>query len=81
MSKRVFVNDNFIDTFRAHDNEQKQILIPESSFNKENGNDLIVLSLRLELPDAISPYSLGEGNDRRLLGLAIKNITLKQIDR
>lgn len=52
------------------------VVIPQDVANSKN-----VLSLRLELPDAVSPRALfGNGLDRRTLALAISGLTITETD-
>ena len=66
----VFVNDQLIDTLAIKSVEEYSVLIPAGAVT---GTEL---RLRLHLPDARSPFSLGKGVDHRLLGLNIFSMVL-----
>ena len=66
----VFVNDQLIDTLAIKSVEEYFVLIPAGAVT---GTEL---RLRLHLPDARSPFSLGKGVDHRLLGLNIFSMVL-----
>ena len=66
----VFVNDQLIDTLAVKSVEEHSVLIPAGIVN---GTEL---RLRLHLPDARSPFSLGKGVDHRLLGLNIFSMAI-----
>ena len=36
------------------------------------------LQIRLELPDARSPYEVGQSNDKRQLALAMKSLVIRE---
>lgn len=51
-----------------------QFVVPQSVIQKDK-----MLALRIDLPDAVSPKSLyGEGNDERMLGIAIMGLCIDE---
>ena len=67
----VFVNDRLIETYVADGSTDKSVLIPAGTVA---GTEL---RLRLHLPDAVSPLSLGKSNgDKRILALKMKTLVI-----
>ena len=67
----VFVNDRLIETYVADGSTDKSVLIPAGAVA---GTEL---RLRLHLPDAVSPLSLGKSNgDKRILALKMKTLVI-----
>lgn len=48
------------------------------SFTFDNPGEGELISVKIELPDALSPYSLNQSSDKRELGLGLKTITLEE---
>ena len=69
----VFVNDQLIDTIAVKGVDEYSVLIPAGAVT---GTEL---RLRLHLPDARSPFSLGKGVDHRLLGLNMKSLLIEEV--
>lgn len=72
---RVYANDNEVAEFVAGGEEEQEFIIP-NEYVKDGS-----LSLSYELPDAVSPKSMGENTDERNLALAMKSITISSTDK
>lgn len=70
---RIYANDVFITEYVAEQAEEKEIIIPKDTIGEDG-----TLFVKLELPDADSPYNLGMSNDVRLLALMMRGIRLEQ---
>ena len=70
----VWVNDQLIDTFVADGPTRQSVRIPADAVA---GTEL---QLRLHLPDACSPASLGRSSDKRLLALNMKSLVIDRAD-
>ena len=68
---RVYAGDTFLLEYDASGETKKTISIPSTSV-QENG----FLTIRFELPDAVSPQSLGLGEDTRLLAIGLKTMSI-----
>lgn len=68
----IYANDNKIADYQASREETKTVPIPKDYV--ENGR----LSLKFDLPDAVSPSSRGESEDGRVLGLAMKSLIISE---
>ncbi len=67
----VWVNDQLIETYVAEGSTDHSVLIPAGTVT---GTEL---RLRLHLPDAVSPVSLGKSNgDKRILALKMKTLVI-----
>ncbi len=67
----VWVNDRLIETYSSIGSKDQLIRIPAGVVT---GTEL---RLRLHLPDAVSPYSLGtNASDKRLLALSMKSLVI-----
>ena len=64
----ILVNDRLIETYTADGPTRHTVLIPADAVT---GTEL---RLRLHLPDALSPASLGKSGDSRLLALSMRSI-------
>ena len=71
----VWVNDQLIDTSVADGLTRQSVLIPAGTVT---GTEL---RLRLHLPDAVSPASLGRSGDARLLALNMKSLVISNADQ
>lgn len=73
----VYVNDEESHRELLSEGGIIQFMVHESRIDKEKP----IVELRLDLPNAVSPYELfGEGQDTRTLGLALKGLTISEID-
>ena len=71
----VWVNDQLVDTSVAKGSTRQTVLIPAGVVT---GTEI---RLRLHLPDAVSPSSLGKGSvDNRLLALKMKSLVISAIN-
>ena len=70
----VFANGNEVTNFIADGAETKKFVV--SSEYVEGG----VITLHIELPDAISPKELGNSNDARTLSLAMKSLRILEAE-
>jgi len=70
----VYANDNLVEEYDAIGEEEKNLVIPHEYI--QDG----MLLLKFQLPDAISPYSKGESNDKRELGLAIRSLSISYVE-
>ena len=70
----IWVNDQLIETYQTIGSTDHSVLIPSGTVT---GTEL---RLRLHLPDAISPVSLGRSTDKRLLGLSMHTLTIRAAD-
>ena len=68
---RVYAGDTFLLEYDAFGEMKKNISIPSTSV-QENG----FLTIRFELPDAVSPQSLGLSEDTRLLAIGLKTMSI-----
>ena len=66
----VWVNDQLIETYVAEGSTDHSVLIPAGTVT---GTEL---RLRLHLPDAVSPVSLGKNADKRILALKMKTLVI-----
>ena len=71
----VWVNDQLVDTCVAEGQTRHTVRIPAGTVT---GTDL---RLRLHLPDAYSPASLGRNGDQRLLALNMKSLVIDSADQ
>lgn len=71
----VWVNDQLIETYVAPGPIEHSLLIPAGTVS---GTEL---RLRLHLPDAVSPLSLGHSTDKRLLALSMNSLTIRKSGR
>ena len=67
----VWVNDKLVETYTASGSTRRIVTIPAGTVT---GTEL---SLRLHLPDAHSPASLGQSSDSRELALSMISLTLR----
>ncbi len=72
---KVFANENCVAEFSVCEAEEREIIIPKE-YLKEG-----VLYLRFELPNAVSPISLGESIDGRKLALALTDLVIVSTDK
>ena len=71
MKKELDENNNrLVESYTANGTQTKEIVIPKSYV--KNGE----LDLRLDLPDAHSPKSVGKSADSRDLALAFTDMTV-----
>lgn len=70
----VFVNDQLIETYSSSGLTYHITVIPAGTVT---GTEL---RLRLHLPDAVSPASLGNSRDKRRLALSLNTITISTVD-
>ena len=68
----VWINDRLVDTYTASGATKHTSLIPAGTVN---GTEL---RLRLHLPDACSPDSLGRSIDKRLLALSMQSLVIRE---
>ena len=68
----VWVNDQLIDTYTASGDTKHTTLIPAGTVTGAE------LRLRLHLPDACSPDSLGRSIDKRLLALSMQSLVIRE---
>ena len=70
----VFVNDQLIETYSSVGSTCHVTVIPAGTVTGTK------LRLRLHLPEAISPASLGNSRDKRLLALSLNAVTISTVD-
>lgn len=76
--QRVIIYANDIKCFEEKLTEGKEI---QFKVSQDIVSDTQKLSLRIEVPDAVSPSELfGAGNDKRTLGIAIRGLRIDEAD-
>ncbi len=71
----VLVNDELLDSIIVNNSQEEyKVLIPGNIVNMESE-----ISLKLELPDAVSPLELGEGEDPRPRALSIRKLVIQPL--
>ena len=70
----VRVNNRLIETYTAEGPTRHSVLIPDGTVNG------LELRLRLHLPDALSPASLGKSGDPRLLALSMNSLVFIPVE-
>lgn len=68
----VWINDRLIDTYTASGQTKHSVIIPAGTLSDTE------LRLRLHLPDACSPASLGHSSDSRLLALSMQSLVIRE---
>jgi hypothetical protein len=73
-SVNVFVNGTEVGSWIANQPGEYQMIIPKKLLTDSK------IDLRFEFPDAVSPAEMKIGNDSRILGVAMKNIVLTELN-
>ena len=68
----VWVNEKLVDIYYAEGDMEQIVTIPKGTVTGTK------LQIRLELPDARSPYEVGQSNDKRQLALAMKSLVIRE---
>ena len=69
----VYINNRLLTTYELDGNKVITIPIPISIPHKANSEEF--LDIRLDIPTAVSPKSIGMGDDERKLGVGVIKIT------
>lgn len=70
----IYANDVLIDEYVFSGNENRSIVIPKDCIQDDS------LTIRFELPDAVSPKEKGESEDTRELAIGISRLTLERVE-
>ena len=70
----IYANDVLLEEYTFKGSENRSIIIPKSAVTDDE------LTIRMELPTAVSPKELGNGTDSRKLALGVRNISLKTVE-
>lgn len=70
----VWVNEKLVDIYYAEGEMEQLVTIPKGTVTGTK------LRIRLELPDARSPYEVGQSNDKRQLALAMESIVIREAE-
>ena len=70
----VWVNEKLVDIYYAEGEMEQLVTIPKGTVTGTK------LRIRLELPDARSPYEVGQSSDKRQLALAMESIVIREAE-
>jgi len=70
----VWVNEKLVDIYYAEGEMEQIVTIPKGTMTGTK------LRMRLELPDARSPYEVGQSNDKRKLALAMESLVIRKVE-
>ena len=70
----VWVNEKLVDIYYAEGEMEQIVTIPKGTVTGTK------LRIRLELPDARSPYEAGMSNDKRQLALAMESLVIREAE-
>lgn len=71
---RVYGNNAVLDEFDANGEETRRIFVPKSVLNEGT------LFIRIELPDARSPYDIGVSDDKRKIALGFHSMKIRKAE-
>lgn len=72
---KVYVNNNLVDSSLYSGTAIKTIYIPKEYISSEE------ITIRFEIPNAVSPLEKGIGTDSRRLGLSINSLRMNETDK